>query len=106
MRRSDFEKIIKIRSIWKIDKRKGDYTLADGSKLSRYVRGLIISQMRLDNLGIRSNGDLCHASGGSWSTEQNKFDDILLYPPFENNETCTYENMETRITRLVHDLLY
>lgn len=52
MKREDFKKIIKLRSFWKIDKRKGDYKLPSGDKLSKYIRKLVISQMQLDNLLI------------------------------------------------------
>ena len=106
MRKEDFKKIIKLRSVWKIDKRKGNYELPSGNKLSSYVRELVESQMKLDNLLIRSNGDLCFGSGGEWNTETNEFDDYTLMPPFKDNETCTYDKMENRITALVNELLY
>ena len=106
MKREDFKKIIKLRSAWKIDKRKGNYILPSGDKLSSYVRELIESQMKLDNLLIRTNGDLCFGSGGEWNTETKQFDDYTLMPPFENNETCSYDEMEKRITKIVNELLY
>ena len=106
MRREDLKKIIKLRSCWKIDKRKGNYELPSGNKLSSYVRELVESQMKLDNLLIRSNEDLCFGSGGEWNTETNEFDDYTLMPPFKDNETCTYDKMENRITALVNELLY
>ena len=64
MKREDFKKIIKLRSFWKIDKRKGDYKLPSGDKSSKYIRKLVISQMQLDNLLIGENGDLFPGSGG------------------------------------------
>ena len=73
MKREDFKKIIKLRSVWKIDKRKGNYVLPNGEKLSSYVRELVESQMKLDNLLIRNNGDLCFGFGGEWSTETKEF---------------------------------
>ena len=106
MKREDFKKIIKLRSCWKIDKRKGNYKLPNGNNLSVYVTDLVESQMKLDNLGIRSNGDLCFASGGEWNTETKEFDDYTLMPPFQDNEICSYDEMEKRINRLVHELLY
>lgn len=54
MKREDFKKIIKLRSFWKIDKRKGNYELPNGNRLSSYVRELVESQMKLDGLLIRS----------------------------------------------------
>lgn len=106
MKREDFKKIIKLRSVWKIDKRKGNYVLPNGEKLSSYVIELVESQMKLDNLLIRNNGDLCFGFGGEWNTETKEFDDYTLIPPFEDNETCTYDKMENRIIALVNELLY
>ena len=106
MKREDFKKIIKLRSCWKIDKRKGNYKLPNGNNLSVYITDLVESQMKLDNLGIRSNGDLCFMSGGEWNTETKEFDDYTLMPAFKDNEVCSYDDMEKRINRLVHELLY
>ena len=51
MKRKDFIKIIKLRSVWKIDKRLSniDYTLPNGEKLSDYIEELVTSQMEIDN---------------------------------------------------------
>ena len=106
MKREDFKKIIKLRSFWKIDKRKGNYKLPNGNNLSVYITDLVESQMKLDNLGIRSNGDLCFMSGCEWNDETKEFDDYTLMPPFQDNEVCSYDDMEKRINRLVHELLY
>ena len=48
MKREDFKKIIKLRSFWKIDRRKGNYKLPDGSWLSEYVAKLIEQGVTLD----------------------------------------------------------
>ena len=106
MKREDFKKIIKLRSFWKIDKRKGNYKLPNGNNLSAYVTDLVESQMKLDNLGIRSNRYLCLMACGEWNTGTKKFDHYTLMPAFENNEVCSYDEMEKRINRLVHELLY
>lgn len=106
MKREDFKKIIKLRSFWKIDKRKGNYKLPNGENLSNYVRDLIISQMKIDDLGIRENGSLCLMSGGEWNSKTKDFNDYTLMPAFEVNETCPYDEMEKRINCLVHELLY
>lgn len=106
MKREDFKKIIKLRSCWKIDKRRGNYTLLDGSHLLDYLSGLVDSQMQLDNLGVRSNGDLCFMYGGDWNTETKEFDDYTLMPDFEENEVCSFYEMEKRIKLLTQELLY
>ena len=105
MKREDFKKIIKLRSFWKINKKKGNYKLPNGNNLSIYVTDLVESQMKLDNLGIRSNGDLCFMSGSEWNDKTKKFNDYTLMPAYENNEVCSYDDMEKRINRLVHELL-
>ena len=106
MKREDFKKIIKLRSFWKIDKRKGNYELPNGNRLSSYVRELVESQMKLDGLLIRSNGNLCDGVGGGWNTETKNFDDYTLMPAFEKDETCSYYEMERRITKIINELIY
>ena len=105
MKREDFKKIIKLRSCWKIDKRKGNYKLPNGDKLSNYVYGLVESQMKLDNLGIRANGDLCMVSGGVWNTETKEFEDYTLMPEFQKNEVCSFDDMEKRIRVIVSEII-
>ena len=105
MKRKDFVQIIKLRSFWKIDKRKGNYALPNGEKLSTYVSGLVESQMQLDNLGIRENGDLCFCDGGKWNESAGEFDDFRLMPDFEENEFCSYEKMGKRIDFLVREIV-
>lgn len=106
MKRENFKKIIKLRSCWKIDKRKGNYKLPNGKHLSDYILDLVESQMKIDDLGIRANGDLCFASGGDWNIEASKFNDYVLMPDFESNEVCSYDEMEKRINCLIRELLY
>ena len=105
MKREDFKKIIKLRSFWKIDKRKGNYKLPNGKRLSDYVTDLVESQMKLDSLGIRANGDLCMVSGGVWNTDTKEFDDYTLMPAFQENEICSYDEMEKRIQSIVREIV-
>ena len=103
MKRNDFIKIIKLRSFWKIDKRKGNYKLPNGTYLSSYVGELIESQMKIDSLGIMNDGDLCLCSGGEWNNC--KFDDYTLIPIFKENEVCSYNDMNTRINQLIYEII-
>ena len=105
MKRTDFMKIIKLRSFWKIDRRKGNYKLPNGEILSSYITKLVESQMQLDNLGIRANGDLCVVSGGGWNDETKEFDDYTLMPAFESNENCSYDEMDRRIKSIVYEIV-
>ena len=105
MEREDFKKIIKLRSFWKIDKRKGNYKLPNGERLSNYVAELVESQMKIDKLGIRANGNLCFASGGCWNVETKEFDNYTLMPAFQENEVCSYDEMEKRIQSIVIEIV-
>lgn len=95
MTRENFIKIIKLRSVWKIDKRRGNYKLPDGTHLRDYVLRLVESQLELDNLGIRANGDLCFYDKVN----------LRLMPAFEDNESCTEEEMDKRIWRLIREIV-
>lgn len=104
MTREDFKKIIKLRSCWVIDRRRGDYELPNGKKLSTYVTTLVESQMELDSLCIRENGNLCSGSGGELEVGKG-FSDYTLLPDFQQTETCTYEEQQNRIEDLVKELV-
>lgn len=77
MKRKDFMKIIKLRSYWKIDKRMGNYKLPNGERLSSYVMELVKSQMQLDKLAIRENGNLCRYFAVNGIQKQKKL--IILF---------------------------
>lgn len=61
--------------------------------------------MEIDSLGIRSNGDLCFASGGYWNNETGKHNDYVLMPEFKDNEVCTYTEMNKRIAKLASEII-
>lgn len=105
MKRSDFISLIRLRSRYKIDRRVGNYEIAIGQKLSTYVEYLVESQMKLDGLWIRENGDLCNGTGGGWNEATRKFDDYTLTPIFEKKETCSIAEMERRIHTLVYEIV-
>lgn len=100
MKREDFKKIIKLRSFWKIDKRKGNYKLPNGDLLSAYIEKLVRSQLDVDSLGIMENGDLCAAC-----TIRRLPDNIVLMPAFRYNEIITVNQHEKRIEELVFELV-
>ena len=106
MKRDDFKKIIKLRSIWKIDRRKGNYTLPNDEKLTVYVKKLVESQMKIDNLLIASDGDLYFGTGGEWDTGRKEFNDFTVCPPFSENEICAFDEMEKRIKSLINEIVY
>lgn len=79
--------------------------MPSGERLGDYIARLVESQMQLDNLGIRDNGDLCFCQGGHWNADIRKFNDYTLLPDFANNETCTYDGMEKRIKCLISEIV-
>lgn len=97
MKREDFKKIIKLRSFWKIDRRKGNYKLPDGSWLSEYVAKLIEQQMDLDGIRIAADGNLKLAVY--------KHPNWVIMPPFEENEICSFEEECKRANELVREMI-
>lgn len=105
MKRTAFIQIIKLRSVWKVNKRQGNYSLPSGEKLSVYIRKLVESQMELDNLAIAEDGDLYWISEPSYWDEFNKeFTDIEISIPYNENETCSFDEQERRISELVREI--
>ena len=98
MLRDDFIKIIKLRSIWSINKVKGNYKLPNGEKLSSYIKRLILSQMKIDDFGIRNNGDLClaifHGDNDEWQLIHRGTD-----------EYCSADEMDIRINEMIAEML-
>lgn len=105
MKRANFIKTIRLRSFWKIDKRRGNYALPNGKKLSWYVSNLVESQLAADKLGVGSDGNLYPAYGGKWNDVEKKFDDYTLIIPFKSDEKCTFEAQERRINNLISEIV-
>ena len=61
--------------------------------------------MELDSLGILSDGNLCVMYGGKWDEGLEYFSNYILYPPFKDNEVCTYDEMDKRVNRLVSEIV-
>lgn len=99
MDREKFKKIIKLRSFWKIDRRKGNYKLPNNEFLFNYVEKLVKGQFELDKISISSDGKLVPSS---WDDEKKHYE---LYIPFGENETCSYYEQEIRIEKLVKEII-
>lgn len=106
MKRTDFIKIIRLRSAWKISKSKGNYDLPGGAKLSSYIGNLVDSQLAIDNLAVARDGNLCDAVGGAWNKEKKIFDDYRLIIPFKDYEVCSYDDQQERLKKLVYDIIF
>lgn len=104
MKRTDFIQVIKLRSIWKVDKRKGNYELPNGTRLSMYLERLIRGQMELDNIRIAEDGNLYDAF--EEEIEGENFLGYKIMKPFADNEICTFDDQETRIHNLIGEMLF
>ena len=106
MKREDFKKIIRLRSVRKINAKRGNYDYKPGYKtIAEYVKELVESQMKLDGLLIRENGDLCIGSKTKWNEETGYFEDYRLYPGYGDDEICTFDDMEKRIKKLISEIV-
>lgn len=105
MKREDFKQIIKLRSFWIIDKRKGNYKLPSGDNLREYVYQLVKSQMDLDCLGIAEDGNLYMCRGGAYNFEKEDYEDIIIMPAFRDNEAVSYDEHNKRIDALVREII-
>lgn len=103
--RKDFIQIIKLRSVWRIDKRKGNYKLPNNEPLSRYITELVETQLSLDNLGIMKDGNMYFMMGGSWNNEMKAYDDCTIMKPFSENEVIPKEVHDKRIRLLVSEII-
>lgn len=93
MKRNDFKQVVKIFSIFQIDKRKGNYTLPNGAKLSEYLQNLVSEILERNNLAIRSDGSVGEILNGK------------IFKPFGDDETTTPEQQEKRCTALIIEML-
>lgn len=106
MKREDFKKIIKLRSVWKIDRRKGNYKLPNGESLSSYISGLVDSQLEIDNLCIGTDGNIYPCSGGKWNNETKAFDDFVIFVPFAENDRVAYDKQNVMRNALVNEIIF
>ena len=94
MKRTDFKQVVKIFSFWRIDKRKGNYKLPSGAKLSDYLENLAAELLERNNLAIRADGSVRELINGK------------IFKPFGNDETTTPEQQEKAVHGLIMEMLY
>ena len=97
MNRAQFIKIIKMRSIWKIDKRRGDYMTLVGKKLSDHISYLVETQLAIDFLAIAGDGDPRKCS----LTDEG----FIIYLSGGEQESCSQEEQEKRLAALVNEII-
>ena len=94
MERADFKKVIKIMSGWRIDKRKGDYHLPSGEKLSGYVRTITEKFLNNNGMAIAENGNIYDLINGK------------IFIPFASDEKYDYLTQSERIEKIVKEMIY
>lgn len=97
MKREEFKQVVKAFSFWRIDKRKGDYKLPSGERLSNYLEDLTSEICENNKLAFAKNGNLYEkiTFGG----------ENILFIPFAENENFDNEEQEKRIKSFVFELL-
>lgn len=93
IKRNDFQKIIKIMSFWKIDKRRGNYRLPSGARLSAYLEELTKKFLKNNGLAIAENGNIYEIVGGR------------IFKPFSDDESISAEEQEKRIKRIIFETI-
>lgn len=94
MKRADFKKVIKLMSGWRIDKRKGDYRLPNGEKLSDYVCTIAERFLHNNGMAISEDGDI-------YDIVNDK-----IFIPFADDETYDYLTQVERIEKIVKEMIY
>lgn len=94
MKRSELKQVIEIFSFWSIDKRKGDYKLPSGVRISDYLERLTSELLRRNSLAIRADGSVGELIDGK------------IFKPFGNDEMTTPEQQEKAIHALIMEMLH
>ena len=94
MKRADFKKIIKIMSDWRIDKRKGNYHLPNGEKLSDYVCTIAERFLHNNGMAIAGNGNIYPIIGD------------IIFIPFADDEQYEYLTQTERIEKIVKEMIH
>lgn len=97
MRRDEFKQVVKAFSFWKIDKRKGNYRLPSGARLSNYLEDLTNDLCENNKIAFAKNGNLY---------KKIIFDgkDIISIP-FAEDENFNNAEQEARAKSFVWELL-
>jgi hypothetical protein len=97
MKREEFKQVVKAFSFWRIDKRKGNYRLPSGARLSFYLEELTSDLCNNNKIAFAKNGNLY---------KKIIFDgkDIISIP-FAEDENFNNAEQEKRIKSFVCELL-
>lgn len=94
MKKETFRQVVKAFSFWKIDRRKGNYTLPSGLRLSDYLEDLTSELLKNNRLAFRKNGDIGELVGKN-----------EIFVPFAEDERTSEAEQQKAIKLFVYDLL-
>lgn len=104
MKRKDFITIIKLRSFWAIDRKRGNYTLPSGERLFSYIDDLVRGQMDLDRICITASGDL--ESRAMSGLDEAGLPIYTALIPFGKNEVISFDESERRIKKIINEIIH
>lgn len=94
MTRNEFKQVIKIMSFWKIDKRRGNYKLPNGNRLSDYLERFTLDFLRRSLKAIAKDG-----------TVQDWLSPDTIFYPFRDNEPLDWTEQAERVRALVAEMV-
>lgn len=94
MKKNAFEQVVKAFSIWRVDRRKGNYTLPNGKRMADYLEELTGELLKTNRLAFRKNGDVGELIG------ENE-----IFTPCAEDERTTDAEQEKALKKFVYDLL-
>lgn len=102
MKRKEFKQLIKIMSTWKVDKRRGNYRLPDGSPLCSHLYDVAANQLKLNGLAIDSKGNVnkVFTSLKPTSLTENCIEFMFL------NEKTSVIEQQHRLSKVIHEMIY
>ena len=97
MTRNEMKQILRIRSVWDFKRRRGDYRLPSGDRLSDYLLGLLREQMDLDDLVLTEDGGFYAGvyMGDFWK----------VFVPFQKDTTISLDREDVLLRGFIHELI-
>jgi hypothetical protein len=97
MKREEFKQVVKAFSFWRIDKRKGNYRLPSGARLSFYLEELTSD--------LCNNNKIAFAKNGNVYAVLKQGNDDIIFIPFAEDENFNNAEQEKRIKSFAWELL-
>lgn len=95
MKRTEFKIVIKALSDWKIDKRRGDYNLPSGRRLSDYLEDVGETFLKAFDKAISIDGDIYNFNPQTGT----------VFRPFLDDEKTCQDEQRKRLKAVVFEML-